>query len=45
MNFWPSYGKFVRSYKESALSQFKAFKTCLELSNPDTCSTREIWTA
>lgn len=34
MNFWPSYGKFVRSYKESALSQFKAFKTCLELSNP-----------
>ena len=20
MNFWPSYGKFVRSYKESALS-------------------------
>lgn len=31
-NFWPML--FIRSYKESALSFFKAFKTALEESNP-----------
>lgn len=31
--FWPGYGSFIRSYKDSALPFFKAFKTCLEVSN------------
>lgn len=30
--FWPM--SFIRSYKESALGFFKAFKNCLEKSNP-----------
>lgn len=30
--FWPT--RLFRSYKESALGFFKAFKTCLEVSNP-----------
>lgn len=32
-NFWPGFGSFIRSYKDSALPFFKAFKTCLEVSN------------
>jgi hypothetical protein len=31
--FWPGFGSFIRSYKDSALPFFKAFKTCLEVSN------------
>lgn len=30
--FWPT--RLIRSYKEKALGFFKAFKTCLEQSNP-----------
>lgn len=30
---WPGYGAFNRSYKDAQLPYFKAFKTCLEVSN------------
>lgn len=30
---WPAYGTFIRSYKQSALSYFKGFKTSLEMTN------------
>lgn len=34
LGYWFGYGTFIRSYKEKALPFFKAFKTCLEVSNP-----------
>lgn len=35
LGYWLGYGTFIRSYKsEQALTHFKAFKTCLEVSNP-----------
>lgn len=34
LGYWFGYGTFIRSYKENAMPYFKAFKTCLEVSNP-----------
>ena len=34
LGYWLGYGSFIRSYKQNALPFFKAFKTCLEASNP-----------
>lgn len=35
LGYWFNYGTFIRSYRsEQALTHFKAFKTCLEVSNP-----------
>ena len=43
MGYWFHYGTFIRSYKLKALSFFKAFKTCLEVSNPRyTFNTRNL---
>lgn len=33
LGFWENHATFIRSYKDSALPFFKAFKTCLESSN------------
>ena len=33
LGFLPGFATFIRSYKDSALPFFKAFKTCLETSN------------
>jgi hypothetical protein len=33
LGFWEHHATFIRSYKDSALPFFKAFKTCLESSN------------
>lgn len=43
MGYWFYYGTFIRSYKPKAMKFFKAFKTCLEISNPHyTFNTRNL---